>query len=60
MACNFNFQYSFFQMPLSYQYLANRETELQLGDMPFHRRASLRSKGKKRNYTDCQKKNPHG
>ena len=39
MARNFNFQCIFFRMPLSCQYLANREKEL-------HGRASLKLKGK--------------
>ena len=53
MTHNFNFLYSLFRTQLSYQYLANRETELWSGDLRFHGRASSRIKGKKRNYTDC-------
>ena len=58
MARNFYFRYSFFffRTPLSCQYLATRETELRLGDLRFHERASLRSKDEKRNYTDCVRK----
>ena len=48
MARNFD---SFFRTPLCYQYLANRETDLRSGDMRFHGRASLKSKGKNRKYT---------
>ena len=60
MARNLNFRYSCFRTPLIYQYLANLERELQSGDLRFHKRATLRSKGKKRNYTDCAEINVIG
>ena len=50
MASFLYFRYSFFfETPLSYQDLAEWETELRSGDLRFHEIMSLRSKGKKRN-----------